>query len=214
MHFPVACKLLASQTVEAETRMSPVRALFLGFILMTASAACLAADVPNAKAPGAPASKEQPDPQHARLASMAGRWTVKQSLWMKPGEQPRIDHGSATLSMVLNGRHLRQDLHIDSPDKPFDGLGYIGYDNATSEYFSTWMDVNFTGLVLAQGGFDTATSTYTFKGSMADASKGGAKIPLREVLRVIDNNHFTYEYYEDHGTGEALAVRLEYTRES
>jgi hypothetical protein len=194
--------------------MAPVRALILAITFMTASVTCLAGDVQTAKAPNATASKDKPDPQHARLASMAGRWTVKQSLWMKPGEQPHVDHGTATLGMVLNGRHLRQDLHIDSPDKPFDGLGYIGYDNATSEYFSTWMDVNFPGLVLAKGGFDTATNTYTFKGSMADASRAGAHIPLREVLHVIDNNHFTYEYYEDHGAGEALAVRLEYTRES
>jgi hypothetical protein len=163
---------------------------------------------------GSQAANVQPDQEHARLAAMAGRWDVKQSLWEKPGEAPHIDHGTAVFSLVLDNRHLRQDLHIDSPGKPFDGLGYVGYDNAAGEYYSTWMDVNFPGLILAKGSFDPAHSVYTFKGDMAEASKVGARIPLREMLRVIDNNHFIYEYYEDHGAGEVLTVRLEYTRKS
>src|SRR6201996_259629 len=44
---------------------------------------------------GSQAANVQPDQEHARLAAMAGRWDVKQSLWEKPGEAPHIDHGTA-----------------------------------------------------------------------------------------------------------------------
>ena len=37
-------------------------------------------------------------------------------------------------------------------------------------------------------------------------------IPLREVMRVTDDDHLVYDYYETHAGKEALAVRLEYSR--
>lgn len=151
------------------------------------------------------------DQEHSRLAAMAGHWDVKQTIWPSKADAPLVDHGHARFSVILDGRHLQQDLHIDSA-KPFDGLGYFGYDNATGKYFSTWMDINFPGMILADGQFDAKSNTYTFIGSMADADTKGGRIPLREVLRVVDADHFVYEIYEDHGKGEALAVKLEYAR--
>jgi len=133
-------------------------------------------------------------------------------MWVAAGKPPQIDRGSAVVSPVLGGSRLRQELHIDAKDKPFDGLGYFGYDNATREYYSTWMDINFPGLIVATGGFDAASARYTFRAMVPDSTKPGTQIPLREVLHVIDANHFMYEYYEDRGKGEALAVRLEYVR--
>ena len=37
-------------------------------------------------------------------------------------------------------------------------------------------------------------------------------MPLREVMHLIDADHFTYDYYEARDGKEALAVRLEYSR--
>jgi hypothetical protein len=82
------------------------------------------------------------------------------------------------------------------------------------EYYTSWMDVGFPGMVVAQGQFDPAARTYTFKGTMADGHTVGKRIPLREVMRMVDDDHFVYEYYEDHGTGDVLTVRLEYARKS
>ena len=158
------------------------------------------------------AATPQPDAEHARLATLAGRWNVVQTMWTSPGKAPQVDCGSAVILPVLGGSRLRQELHIDAKDTPFDGLGYLGYDNAGREYYSTWMDVNFPGIIVATGGYDAARASYTFRTTLADSANPGAKIRLREVLRATDANHFSYEYYEDRGKGEALAVRLEYTR--
>lgn len=149
------------------------------------------------------------DPEHAALARLAGEYSVRQSFWTEPGAAPKIDQGSASFAVVL-GRQLRQTLRIPDPAKPFEGLGYIGYDNATGRYFSTWMDVNFPGLIVAEGGRD-ASGTYEFRGSTA---VGGGKpaIVVREVLRVADADHFTYEYFEPRDGKEMLTVRLEYSR--
>ena len=151
-------------------------------------------------------------PELERLNALAGRWTVRQSMWTDPAKPPAVDHGVATLTPVLGGRHLRQDLRLDSPTGSFQGLGYLGYDPATQRYDSLWMDVNFTGMILAHGSYDPARQVYTFMGAVPDPKQGGATSPLREVLRVKDRGHFTYEYYERHDGAERLAVRLEYAR--
>lgn len=151
-------------------------------------------------------------PQLRRLDWLAGQWTVRQSMWTDPAKPPAVDNGSAAFTAVLGGRHLRQDLRVDSAGKPFEGLGYIGYDNATGKYDSLWMDVNFTGMIMAHGDYDAVKRTYTFTGAVPDPALGGAMSPLREVMQVRDADHFVYEYYERHGGREALVIRLEYTR--
>ncbi|MBW8881933.1 MAG: DUF1579 family protein, partial [Asticcacaulis sp.] len=122
------------------------------------------------------------DAQHGFLASLAGTWSVEQTLWIN--DAPKVDHGAADFAMVLNQRHLRQNLRIDD-GTGFEGLGYIGYDNG--RFFTTWMDVNFPGMVLAYGDCDAKACVFT--GKMGE-------IPVREVLTISDANHFRYEFYE------------------
>jgi len=155
-------------------------------------AALMAAAVATAPAPNA---------QHQMLASLAGTWTVKQTLWLD-GQAPKVDPGSADFAMVLNGRHLKQTLRI-ADGTGFEGLGYIGYDNASGQFFSTWMDVNFPGIVVAWGG--QQGNAYVLKGNMGAVS-------VREVLTVVDSRHVDYRFYETHDGKEALVVELEYSR--
>jgi hypothetical protein len=114
--------------------------------------------------------------------------------------------------MVLGGRHLRQDLRIDSAVKPFEALGYIGYDNLAGRYYSSWMDINFTGVIMAYGDYDAASHTYTFLGTLPGPA-ASEPVPLRGELKVVDANHFVYDFYERHDGTEALAVRLDYLRQ-
>jgi hypothetical protein len=150
-----------------------------------------------------------PDREHRLLASLAGKWDVRQSLWLVPGRPPKLDSGTAELTMVLNGRHLRQTLRI-ADGTNFEGLSYVGYDNPARRFFSTWMDVNFPGLVVAYGRLDAA-NTITLRGSMA-STQGRDPVPVREVLTIIDPDHFRYEFFETRRRAEALAVRLDYAR--
>ncbi|MFC5435277.1 DUF1579 family protein [Rhodanobacter umsongensis] len=177
-----------------------------GWVLATAMA--LATGLAVARA-GTSAATPRTDSPCTRLASLSGHWTVRQSMWTDPAAPPVIDHGAATYAMVLGGHHLQQNLRIAS-DKPFEGLGFIGYEDATGKYYSSWMDTHFSGIVLVRGDYDASSRSYTFAGEMAN--KGGAPIPVREVMRIADNDHFVYEYYETRNGKEALAVSLQYTR--
>lgn len=147
-------------------------------------------------------------PAH-RLDWLVGHWSVRQSFWTDPAKAPAIDTGSAVFTAVLDGRHLRQDLRIDSA-KPFRGLGYLGYDEAAGRYDSLWMDVNFGGVVVAHGSCEASGHACRFLGAMS--GKHGAVVPVREVMEIADADHFSYAYYERRDGREALTVRLDYTR--
>ncbi len=162
---------------------------------------------PGSAMAAAPASVQ--DPQHRALAALTGAWSVKQTFWSAPGTAPRFDSGTATFSLVLKDHHLKQVLHI-ADGTGFEGLGYIGYDEALGRLFATWMDVNFTGIVFAQGTFDAGAGAYIFRGNMS--TSGGGQIPVREVMTISDPNHFSYQYFEMHDGHDSLTVKLEYTR--
>lgn len=147
-----------------------------------------------------------------KLAMLAGDWTVDISLWADPGQPPAMAKGTATYASVLGGRQLRQELRFQTDGKPFEGIGYIGFDNVTGRYFSSWMDTSFTGTMLAHGDFDASTDTYTFLGSQPDPTSEAMATPVREVMHIADGDHFTYEYFETRHGVEAIAVRLRYTR--
>jgi hypothetical protein len=178
-------------------------------VKLTAALLAVLVAIPMA-APAQAIAQAELDPQHRELARLVGTWSVRQSFWKAPGQAPKIDPGTADFAMVLNRRHLRQTLHI-ADGTNFEGLGYIGYDNGSRQFFSTWMDASFPGLVLARGGFDEAAKAYVFRGAM-DSAPGAPAIPVREVMTITDRDHFTYEYFETHDGSETLTVRLEYSR--
>jgi len=149
--------------------------------------------------------------QHQRLARLAGQWNVEQSLWLKPAEPPQVDAGIATFTMVLGGRHLQQDLQVHSKT-PFHGIGYTGFDNATGQYYTSWMDINFTGLLVLHGDYDQGSDTYTFSGTMMEPGATGAGTPVRQVMHVLGDDHFVVDYFETHHGKEARVVRIDYTR--
>ncbi|GAA5068489.1 DUF1579 domain-containing protein [Lysobacter panacisoli] len=154
----------------------------------------------------------KPGEQHKQLAAMVGNWTTKQTMWMDPKTPPMVQSGSATNTLVLGGRHVRMDYHGQWMGQPFDGLGYTGYDNVTGKYYSSWMDSGSTGLFVSHGDYNPATHSYTFTGEMADPASGGAKIPVRQVVRIVDNDHHVFDMYETRGGKEAQTMKIEYTR--
>jgi hypothetical protein len=176
---------------------------YLSLALALSSVMNLAHAGGNEPAPAEPVSAE-----HARLGRFAGLWNVKQSLWLKPG-LPQRDTGTAEFTTVLGGRALQQDLRISSRT-PFQGIGFTGYDTVTRTYFSSWMDVNFTDLLVLRGTRDESTDTWHFSGSMSGAD--GTPIPTREELRFVDEDHFVARFFETKQGSEALVVELEYSR--
>ena len=117
-----------------------------------------------------------------------------------------------TTMKMMWGRYLQEEMSVECPmaKMTMNMVGYIGYDNAIDAYYASWMDINFTGMLLLHGEYDASASTYRFSGEMPDNE--GRPIPTREELKVQDTNHLLARYYETRGGRETLVVELEYSR--
>ena len=154
-----------------------------------------------------------PGEQHARLAEhFEGTWDTRMSLWMEPGAEPMVSTGTSTNTMILGGRQLKMEYSGIFMEMPFMGIGFTGYDNVRGVYTGSWTDNMTTGTMISTGSYDPATATYTFKSEMPDPMHGGALVPIRETVRIVDEDHHVMEMFETRDGNEVRTMVLEYTK--
>ena len=111
-----------------------------------------------------------PGTQHKDLASTAGDYAVTVKSWESKDGPAQESAGTATRSMMLDGRVLAEEFHGDMMGMPFTGHGMMGYDNTKGKYWSTWMDSMSTGMMASEGTCD-ASKNCSFTGTMMDPVK-------------------------------------------
>jgi len=85
-----------------------------------------------------------------------------------------------------------------------------GFDNAKKKFVATWCDNMGTGIFMSEGSYDAASKTFTYTGEAE--MMPGMKTKIREVIKVVDNDHHNFEYYEDRGGKEGKTMEIAYTR--
>jgi hypothetical protein len=185
--------------------------------------AAAAPDAASAPAPAGDAAAAQQDAmaawakatspraEHARLAAMAGKWTVEVTSWMEPGGEPGLAKGTVTSEMILGGRWLREEMRAEFEGMPFEGLGLTGFDNMAGRYVTTWTDNMSTALLMGESTESTDTSM-TFRLRGMDPMRGGPA-EWRTVVRITDTDHHEFEMFTTGPDGkEFRSLRIVYTR--
>lgn len=153
----------------------------------------------------------QPGSQHRQLASTAGMYELKVRSWHEPGTPPMESGGTATRTMILDGRVLVEDVESTMMGAPFTGHGMTGYDNVTGKYWSTWVDSMSTGMMVSEGECD-ADNVCQFTGTYQDPVKGGP-VTIRMMTRWTSP---TSELFEMWGPGrdgkEMKMMEISYTK--
>jgi hypothetical protein len=184
---------------------------------------------PEAKAGGPPGEAEmammmelaKPGENHKLLAQGAGTWDYTVKFWMSPDPNapPSEATGTAVLKTVMDGRYLVGDhaskMQMPGPDgKPMDmdfkGMSIEGYDNASKKFVSSWIDNMGTGIMNSEGDYDAATKTFTYRAEVS--MMPGTKTKIRQVIKIDDKDHHTFEFYEDRGGKEVRTMVIKYTR--
>ena len=93
----------------------------------------------------------EPGEHHKELGEMVGHWHAKTSFVMDPAAPPMEGEGEMSIKWVLGGRFLQSNFKMDFMGEPFEGLSFMGYDNAHGEYVSTWMDSMTTKITYMTG---------------------------------------------------------------
>jgi hypothetical protein len=86
-----------------------------------------------------------------------------------------------------------------------------GYDNAKKKFVSSWVDNMGTGIMLSEGTYDPATKTITY--TSEEEPMPGVKMKVRELLKLTDQDHHTFEFYEDRGGTEVKTMEITSTRD-
>lgn len=151
-----------------------------------------------------------PGAPHEFLTKMEGSWSVRSTCWMEPGN-PVESSGTAEHKMVLDGRFLHQEFFGEMTGSPFSGIGYVGYDNHTGKYVSTWMDTMGTGIYYFEGTASADGRTITQFCNYDDPVQGPVK--WRSVSRLVDDDTLEFEMYITNSSGkEEKMADMTYTR--
>ena len=163
----------------------------------------------------------KPGENQKLLAGLAGTWSYTVKFWMNPdpSAKPEESKGTATRKEVFGGRYFLLDvsgtMQMPGPDGKkkdftFKGTSLEGYDNVAKKFVATWADNMSTGIMMSEGTYDPATKTFTY--TSETEMMPGMKTKIREVLKVVDNDHHNFEWYEDRGGQEVKTMEISYTR--
>lgn len=156
-----------------------------------------------------------PGDVHKMIASWDGTWEGQVSMWMKPGEEPSKSTSTTINKMVMDGRY-QVSTHKGTMmgGMPFEGMGTLAYDNAKKVFIQSWIDNMGTGIMTVQGPWDAATKSITLTGNYVDPGAGtGKEIPVKEVLKIIDDNNHVFEMYTNDADGkEFKTMEIIYSR--
>lgn len=154
-----------------------------------------------------------PGEAHKVLEPLAGKWTYTSKFWMTPGAPAEESTGTSQDDLIYGGRFLMQVVKGTMMGKPFEGLGFTGYDNIKKEYVSVWLDGMATGLMTSSGQYDAATKEITEAGAHSCPLTGETDRKIRSVSTLVDNDHKTYAAYAVGPDGKEMKMmEISYTR--
>src|SRR5262249_46259218 len=98
-------------------------------------------------------------------------------------------------------------------NKPFEGTGLLGYDNAKKMFVSTWADNMGTGIMYTEGPWDAASKSIKLTGKMVDPTTG-QECSVREVMTFIDDKNQKMEMFVTPAGApkEMKMMEIKYTR--
>lgn len=153
-----------------------------------------------------------PGDAHKAMEPLTGNWDYVVSWWMTPDAEPQKSTGSSEVKWIMGGRFLEQTAKGTSMGQEFQGMGVMGYDNASKQYRGVWIDNMGTGIMTSTGSYDASTKTFEEKGSYTDPMEGEKS--FRGVTTIVDADKYTYEMYIPGADSKEFRVmEIVYTRQ-
>ena len=153
----------------------------------------------------------KPQPEHALLKKLAGKWNTTFTFSM-PGAPPMSSKGTEV-------NELLGDLWIvsryDDPNMmggAFAGAELMGWDTDAKQYVTAWVDNQSSDLSTQKGSYDEAKKTLTLSGSSKDPMTG-AESTVRTVVTFKDDDHRSQSMFVPGPGGKEMKLfTIEYER--
>lgn len=153
-----------------------------------------------------------PGPMHEMLAKSVGDWKTVSRFWMYPAGEPMETEGTGKTEMILGGRYQKSTHKSSMMGMETEGIYLIGYDNATEEFTSIWIDNIGTGTAIAKGRYDEGTNSIAMNGTMVDPMSK-QEMNIRVVLKYLDNDNNLMEMYVLYNGEEFKSMEIEFVRQ-
>jgi len=152
-----------------------------------------------------------PGENHELLKKMEGSWNAATKFWSAPGVLAQESQGKAEFTTVLGGRFVEEKFDSTFGDKPFQGIGYTGYNNVRKKFVSSWMDSSSTGILMTEGSVDKTGQSIESKGWYQ--LPGGTSKQFRTVFKILSDQEMVYGHYEHGKNGrEYQSFEVKYTK--
>ena len=152
-----------------------------------------------------------PGPMHEMLAKSVGDWKTINKFWMDPAGEPMIVEGTGKTEMILGGRYQKSIHKSTMMGMETEGISITGYDNATQEFTSIWIDNIGTGTAMTKGKYDESTNSILMEGTMVDPMTK-QEMDIREVLTFVDDDHHLFVMYIVSNGEEFKSMEIEFIR--
>ena len=203
--------------MKMRTRLAAVAAVLLGL----AAGAAAQQKAKNA----APAVDEKaameawqkamtPGEGQKKLSPMVGNFETKVRTWMDPdpNKPPEDTAGSSVNTWALGDRYVQMKYEGIMMGETLNGVGFVGFDNVSKKYVSTWMDTAGTGMMWSTGTMDASGKVLSLKATVNDPSTGKPS-PVDTKITIADNDHHKLEMWGKNPAGKmAKIMEIEYTR--
>ena len=157
-------------------------------------------------------AKMQPGKEHEELKKLEGKYDVAAKMWMDPSQPAQESKGTAEFTMVMNGRYLKQDFKGEMMGKPYNGVGFEGFDKVANKFVSMWMDDVGTQPMMMYGESKDGGKTVEFEGEHK-CPMTGQQVKMRAIHKQVDADKFIFEMYHAYpGQKEFKGMELTYTR--
>jgi len=155
-----------------------------------------------------------PGEAHKKLNDMVGRWKTTSRIWMNgPDAPPAETQGTSEVKWILDGRFLQQEIKGELMGKPYNGIGFTGYDNMNKKYTSVWIDNTSTAMFTADGTLDRTGRVLTTVGKMDEPMTGEHDKSTMYVYRMESKDKQVFEIHDlSLPMGKTKMMEMEYLR--
>ncbi len=140
-----------------------------------------------------------PGPAHKQIVGLAGSWDVTVTYVLSGSE--RTGTARCESHWILGGRFLQQEYNSNFMGKPYTVLQLLGYDNQKKKTIELMMNNLSTGVLHNEGSISEDGKVITNEGESLD-HETGKPVKLRTVTTIIDEDHYTLEWFRPGPTGK------------
>lgn len=133
-----------------------------------------------------------PGSSHKVLESMVGEWNATSKMWESMNGAPMESTGKSSMKMIMGGRYLEQNFSGMAMGQPFEGRGFMGYNNLEKRYETMWIDNMATAMMHGTGTWDSKSKILKDSGQFSCPMAETKQRTYRTEFKVVNKDTLVF----------------------